>query len=190
MNSSVLKMLVVLTTIGLISGGSLAGVYKKSSPLIEKHRLEELKKAIFDVLPEAKSYKELEKDGFKAYEGLDNSNNPVGIAFEAEGNGFQAKISMMVGIDNQFEKLKGMKVLYQIETPGLGNKIEFDEFRNQFKGLSVKPQIEYVKNKKPEKPNEIQAITAATISSKAVVKILNNEIKKISETFKKTVKVG
>lgn len=184
MNSSVLKMLFVLTTIGLISGGSLAGVYKASFPLIEKHRLEELKKAIFDVLPEAKSYRELEKDGLKVYQGLDDNNNPVGIAFEAEGNGFQAKISMMVGIDNQFEKLKGMKVLYQIETPGLGNKIEFDEFRNQFKGLSVKPQIEYVKNKKPQKPNEIQAITAATISSVAVVKILNKEIKKISETFK------
>ncbi|HJN02651.1 MAG TPA: FMN-binding protein [Nitrospinota bacterium] len=184
MNSSVLKMLVVLTTIGLVSGGSLAGVYKKSFPLIEKHRLEALKKAIFDVLPEAKSYKELEKDGLKAYQGLDDKNNPVGIAFEAEGNGFQAKIVMMVGIDNQFKKLKGMKVLYQIETPGLGNKIEFDDFRNQFKGLSVKPQIGYVKNKKPDKPNEIQAITAATISSVAVVKILNKEIKKMSGTYK------
>ena len=184
MKSSVLKMLVTLTTIGLVSGGSLAGVYKKSFPLIEKHRLEALKKAIFDVLPDAKSYKELNKDGIKVYQGLDDKNNPVGIAFEAEGNGFQAKISMMAGIDNQFEKLKGMKVLYQIETPGLGNKIEFDDFRNQFKGLEVKPQIGYVKNKKPDKPNEIQAITAATISSVAVIKILNKEIKNIEKTFK------
>jgi Na+-translocating ferredoxin:NAD+ oxidoreductase RnfG subunit len=91
---------------------------------------------------------------------------------------------MMVGIDNQFEKLQGMKVLYQIETPGLGNKIEFDDFRNQFKGLEVKPQIGYVKNKKPDKPNDIQAITAATISSVAVVKILNKKIKKMEGSFK------
>ncbi len=184
MNNGVLKMLVVLTTIGLVSGGSLAGVYKASAPLIEKHRLEELKKSIFDVLPEAKSYKELEKDGLKVYQGLDENDNSVGIAFEAGGNGYQGKIDIMVGIDNQFEKLKGMKVLYHIETPGLGNKIEFDDFRNQFKGLSVRPQIEYVKNKKPQKPNEIQAITAATISSVAIVKMLNKEIKKISEIFK------
>ncbi len=184
MNSSALKVIIVLTCIGLISGGSLAGVYKISYPLIEKNRIAELKKAIFDVLPEAKSYKELERNGLKAYYGLDSEENPVGIAFEASGNGFQAKIVMMVGIDNEFEKLKGMKVLQQIETPGLGNKIEFDEFRDQFKGLSATPQIEYVKNKKPEKPNQIQAITAATISSDAVVKILNKEIKVMSKTFK------
>lgn len=184
MKSSVLKMLVVLTGIGLISGGSLAGVYKASAPLIEKHRLAALKKAIFEVLPEAKNYKELEKNGLTAYQGLDEKGNPVGLAFEAEGNGFQAKIVMMVGIDNEFKKLKGMKVLYQIETPGLGNKIEFDDFRDQFKGLSVKPKIEYIKNVKPEKPNQIQAITAATISSVAVVKIINKKIKKIEETFK------
>lgn len=186
MNSNVLKLIVVLTSIGLISGGSLAGVYKLAHPLIEKNRLIELKKAIFEVLPEAKSYKESEKNGLKAYYGLDDKEMPVGIAFEAQGNGFQAKIVMMVGIDNEFEKLKGMKVLYQIETPGLGNKIENESFSMQFRGLSVNPVIEYVKNKKPEKPNEIQAITAATISSSAVVKILNKEIKRMSKTFKGT----
>lgn len=184
MNSGILKMLVVLTAIGLISGGSLAGVYKAASPLIEKNRIEELKKAIFEVLPEAKSYKELENNGLLVYQGLDDDNKPVGIAFEAEGSGFQAKIKMMVGIDNEFDKLKGMKVLYQIETPGLGNKIEFDSFRDQFKGLSVHPEIGYVKNRKPDKPNDIQAITAATISSVAVVKIINKEIKRVSKAFK------
>lgn len=184
MNSSITKMLIVLTSIGLISGGALAGVYKAAFPLIEKNRIEELKKAIFEVLPEAKTYEELEKNGLKVYRGIGEKGEPVGMAFEAKGNGFQAKIVMMVGIDNKFEKLKGMKVLYQIETPGLGNKIEFDDFRNQFKGLSVLPEIGYVKNRKPDKPNEIQAITAATISSVAVVKILNKQIKKMSETFK------
>ena len=177
MNNSVTKMLVALTTIGLISGGALAGVYKAASPLIEKHRIEALKKAIFEVLPDAKEYKEMEIKGIKFYQGLDDKGKPVGIAFEAEGNGFQDKISMMAGIDNNFEKLTGMKVLYQIETPGLGNKIEFDDFRDQFKGLLTNPEIGYVKNVKPDKPNEIQAITAATISSAAVVKILNKQIK-------------
>ncbi len=167
-----------------MSGGALAGVYTLAKPLIEKNRLEALKKAIFDVLPQAKSYEEKEKGGLKAYYGMDGKENPVGVAFEAKGNGFQGKITMMVGIDNKFEKLTGMKVLYQIETPGLGNKIEFEDFTKQFQGLSVSPEIGYVKNVKPDKPNEIQAVTAATISSAAVVKILNKEIKKMSEKFK------
>jgi len=184
MDNSAFKIVGVLTLIGLISGGALAGVYKAASPRIEKHRIAALKKAIFEVLPQAKDYREEEKDGLTAYYGIDDKQNPVGIAFEASGNGFQAKITMMVGIDNKFEKLTGMKVLYQIETPGLGNKIEFEDFTKQFQGLSVSPEIGYVKNVKPDKPNEIQAITAATISSAAVVKILNKEIKKMSEKFK------
>ncbi len=184
MNKTVIRMLLVLTSVGVISGGALSGVYKAAFPRIERHRLEELKRAIFVVLPDAKNYKTLEKNELKVYQGIDETGNPVGIAFEAKGNGFQGKISMMVGIDNQFEKLTGMLVLDQIETPGLGAKIAKDKFQSQFKGLSISPEITYVKNKKPEKPNEIQAITAATISSKAVVKILNRQIKEITETFK------
>lgn len=184
MNKTVLRMLLVLTSIGIISGGALSVVYKAAFPRIERHRLEELKRAIFVVLPDAKDYKTLEKNGLQVYRGIDETGNPVGIAFEAKGNGFQGKITMMVGMDNRFERLTGMLVLDQIETPGLGARIAGDKFQKQFKGLSISPDIAYVKNKKPGKPNEIQAITAATISSKAVIKILNRQIKEITGTFK------
>ncbi len=184
MDKRIIKMIVVLTATAVLSGGILALVYKKAEPLIEANRLRELKKAIFLVLPEAKDYKTVEKKGFNIYIGIDENGSQVGYAFVATGPGFQGKIKMMVGLANDMKTLTGMKVLEQVETPGLGNRISEDTFQGQFKGLSTEPEITYVKNKKPEKPNEIQAITGATISSKSVVAIVNKELKKVVKALK------
>ncbi|NOX97959.1 MAG: RnfABCDGE type electron transport complex subunit G [Nitrospirae bacterium] len=176
------KMVIVLTAVGVISGWTLAMVYKGAAPKIEKQRLKTLKAAIFTVLPQAKSYRTEKKDGLVLYRGLDGEGKPVGIAFKVEGPGFQAKIYLMVGLDNRLEKLLGMQVLESVETPGLGGNITTPEFKDQFKGLVIKPRITYIKNRNPatpKKPGQIDAITGATISSKAVVDMINKGIAKV-----------
>ena len=182
-------MLLVLTVIGAVSGGILAGVFHVADPLIQANREKELKEAIFVVLPEAKDYKILEKGIDKAkvivYQGLDADGRPVGLAFIADGGGFQGNIRIMVGLSVDYLKLKGIKVLEQNETPGLGNRIKEPAFEGQFKGLEIKPKVEYIKYRKPEKPNQITAITGATISSDAVVKNINNAVEKVLKAFPK-----
>jgi electron transport complex protein RnfG len=65
-------------------------------------------------------------------------------------------------------------VLESRETPGLGDKIYKDaEFVSNFSALSIEPEIVTVKKNTRERPNEVDAITGATISSKAVVRIIN-----------------
>ena len=180
------KMIIVLTAVGILSGGTLAKVYKLAAPRIEQQRLKMLKEAIFTVLPEAKDYRTEEKNGVVIYKGLDGEGNPVGIAFEVEGPGFQGKIKLMVGLDIPMERLLGMEVLDSLETPGLGGKITDSEFKDQFKGLTVRPKITYVKNRNPatpKKPGEIDAITGATISSAAVVDMINKKIAKVSKAL-------
>lgn len=186
------KMILVLTVITMFAGGLLSTWDGVTKPRIEAYRLEQLKMAISEVLPAYDHYDEITKDGVILYIGKANdSDEPVGIAFEAVGNGFQGKISIMVGIDKDFSKLSGIKILEQIETPGLGTKIVEDPtnkqdnfwFPNQFKQLLVDPAIEVIKNVKPSKPNEIQAITGATISSKSVVAILNDNISKAKAVY-------
>jgi electron transport complex protein RnfG len=84
-----------------------------------------------------------------------------------------------------------MKVLEQVETPGLGTKIVEDPsnkenpfwFPEQFNGLQIFPQIDVVKNAKPSTPNEIQAISGATISSQAIARILNDNISQIKDQY-------
>ncbi len=85
----------------------------------------------------------------------------------------------MAGIKPDLETLVGIEILESQETPGLGQEITGDEFKAQFKGLMVLPEITYVKNKLPERPNEIQAVTGATVSSSAVCSILNEKIEKL-----------
>lgn len=182
-----LKMFLNLTIVGALSGVILAYVYSFANPLILANKEKELKEAIFIVLPEARDYATIEKTVGKeklvVYRGIGANGEPVGLAFEAEGGGFQGNISIMVGLNLDYLKLKGIKILEQVETPGLGNRIGEPEFENQFKGIEITPKVEYIKNRKPEKPNQIQSITGATISSDSVVKNLNNAIRKVLNAF-------
>lgn len=189
-------MFLTLTVLGVISGLILAGVFRMADPLIKANKEKELKSAIFTVLPGARDYRTIRKTIGKGhgkgkeeeavvYVGLGAEKTPIGIAFKADGNGFQGNVAVMVGLDLDYLKLKGIEVLDQVETPGLGNRIVEPQFKDQFKGVEVKPKIEYIKYRKPEKPNQIQAITGATISSDAVVSNINRAVKRVTGLFKK-----
>jgi electron transport complex protein RnfG len=175
--NKILRMIIVLTVIGLVSGGILAVVYNWSLPKIELNQIRETDAAIFKVLPATKSYKKVAKDDLTYFECFDKEGGRVGTAILCQGNGYQGEIKLMVGVNADLSKFTGMTVLEQVETPGLGAKIAEKRFESQFKELATKPPIEHVKAKAPEKPNEIQAITGATISSRAVVNIINKTVK-------------
>ncbi len=203
MNSVVKQMFVVLVAIGSLSGLVLAGSYKLTRPLIEQHKREELQQSIFVVLPDAKSYEDISTADIQIYKGFTEKNEPAGYAFVAEGPGFQGPIRMIAGIAPDMHTLLGMQVLEQVETPGLGAKIAETNFEQQFNGLSpawpdaisaateagtsqaIPACITYVKNLPPDDPNEIQAITGATISSVAVVNIVNQHLYKLWDAVEK-----
>lgn len=192
--NKIVKMVLVLSITGAVSGGILAQVFHFADPLIQENRKKELREAIFVVLTEAKDYTTLEKGNDKekivVYKGIDADGKLVGIAFIADGGGFQGNIRIMVGLSTDYLKLKGIKVLEQNETPGLGNRIKEPAFEDQFRGLEIKPKVEYIKYRKPEKPNQIQAITGATISSEAVVKNINNAVERVLKNFPQEETVG
>ncbi|MBE7415255.1 MAG: RnfABCDGE type electron transport complex subunit G [Deltaproteobacteria bacterium] len=185
--NGVTKMLLNLIIIGALSGAVLSGVFTAADPMIKANKEQELREAVFYVLPEARDFVKVEKtvgqEKLVVYKGINENGEPVGMAFKADGNGFQANIGLMVGLDLDYLKLKGIEVLDQLETPGLGDRIRDESFKDQFKGLEVKPRIEYIKFRKPEKPNQIQAITGATISSEAVIKNINRAVEKVVANF-------
>lgn len=193
-------MILTLSIVGIISGAALVGVYQYTHPLIEKNKEEALQRAIFEVLPEAKDYdvityntvtKEVllrEKDYRSTtekekvvYRGLDSSGALIGYALEGEGAGYQGEIKIMIGIDPGLNNTIGIEILESVETPGLGAKITSPWFKDQFNNLKILPLVELIKNKLPFKPNQVQAITGATISSQAVVDIVNKTLKQARE---------
>lgn len=186
--NKIVKMFLNLVIVGAFSGVVLAGVFSVADPLIQANKAKELKESIFKVLPEAKDFKTLEKTlgpdtKVIVYLGLDESRKPVGIAFKADGGGFQGNVGVMVGLEMDYLKLKGIEILDQVETPGLGDRIREPSFKDQFKGIEVSPKVEYIKYRKPEKPNQIQAITGATISSNAVVVNINKAVERVLKAF-------
>ena len=181
----VLHMLATLTIIGVLSGALLSEINSWAAPKIEANRKAETERAIFVVQAEATKYKKIENIDFELYEVFNDNNTSLGYALPYEGNGFQGKIRLIVGINKELSNLYGLEVLEQVETPGLGTKVTETPFTNQFKNLLVTPEINSVKGVQPENPNEVQAITGATISSKAIVRIVNEGVKRLKENESK-----
>src|SRR3990172_4994663 len=180
------KIIGVMTLIGFISGGLLAWVFGVANPLIIKHRRQATKEAVSAVLPGAKRISQVSRAGSAIYIGRDAKGGLIGKAFEVEGTGFQGKIKMMVGMDSAFRKILGLKILDNVETPGLGARITEGPFQEQFKGLSGASEVVLLKNQAPDKlKNQIEAITGATISSRAVVAALNDDISKVRKVWAK-----
>ncbi len=175
---AVIHIIATLTVIGIIAGGSLSFVNNWAHPLIEANKKAETEKAIFLVNPEGKSYEKIPNAGFDIYKVKDEANNNIGYSLVYEGNGFQGKIRLMLGLSPDMKKINMYEILEQSETPGLGTKILEDPFKKQFIELEAVPKVEWIKGKAASKPNEIETITGATISSKAIVAIINNALKK------------
>ncbi|MCZ7556250.1 MAG: FMN-binding protein [Bacteroidia bacterium] len=176
---TIISMLVVLSIIGIVSGGGLSMINSWANPLIAANKKADTERAIFLVQPDGKSYEKVEAVKFELYKVFDAAQQPIGYALPWEGNGFQGKIRMMIGLSEDVNTITSIEVLEQVETPGLGTKVTEEPFTSQFKDLTVDPDVAWVKGAPPTKENEIQTITGATISSKAIVAIVNDGMAKL-----------
>ena len=180
---------------GLVSGLILVLIFLGTESRIQKNRAEALRRAVFRVVPGAKTIEPyaLKDDTLVPFEGapgvpteeelvyrgIAEDGTPLGFAIPAEGAGFQDTIKILYGFDPSRRAVIGMAVLESRETPGLGDKIDFDPaFQANFEELKVEPQIELVKKGEKTQPNQVDAITGATISSRAVVTILGQSTKR------------
>jgi len=176
-----------LAIAGLVSGVAIIGIYESTLPTITANKARELREAVFKVLPgvsrmQALVYRdgrivavpEPQKDEPVVYGGYDEQSDFVGYAMPAAGPGFQDTIALLYGYLPGKKQVVGMEILESRETPGLGDKIYKDaEFVAEFSALSIEPEIVAVKKGTSTQPNHVDAITGATISAKAVVRIIN-----------------
>lgn len=182
-----LRLVATLTIAGLFSGISIVLAYRTTLPRIQANQRAALERAVFEVLPGTVRLERLAWDGAKLaageagkgalqesiFAGYDGDDALLGFAVPGAGAGFADTIKLIYGLDPSGGRVLGMKVLESRETPGLGDKIYKDlDFVAEFRALVIDPMIELIKGH-GEKPNQVDAITGATISSRAVVKILN-----------------
>ena len=184
---SSLRLVATLGLAGLLSGLIIVSVYEATLPAIEAYKARVLREAVFKVLPGVDHMQRMVyADGkLVASEGSANDDDAlfagyaadgalVGYAIPTAGPGFQDIIRVLYGYLPDQRQVSGMEVLESRETPGLGDKIYKDPaFVANFDALAVDPEIVAVKKGTKTQPNQVDAITGATISSKAVVRIIN-----------------
>lgn len=184
------RMIIVLTTVGLISGGFLAGVAKMTEERIALNIQAEIEEAIEEVVDDAEvNQKVYEEEDLVVYRELDDEGNLAGFAVQATGVGFQDKITLMFGLDESLTKITGLTIIDQNETPGLGAKIEdWNAFLQFWEDKDATGQLTL---RKPAASTpgellstEINTITAATISSKKVLEIVNFSLDKVRQLVK------
>jgi electron transport complex protein RnfG len=183
-------MIMVLTLVCLISGGFLTGVAKLTKERIALNVQAEIEEAIKEVVDDAEvDQKVYEEEDFVIYRELKEDGDLAGFAVQATGVGFQDKITLMFGLDASLEEITGLTIIDQKETPGLGAKIEDWETFLQF--WENRDATGLLTLRKPPAiaigkllPTEINTITAATISSKKVLEIVNLSMERVRELVK------
>lgn len=187
------KLLATLALAGAAAGLLVVGVYKATLPTIERYSAAKVETAVREVLKNPARWDTLylqngaltkkpsagdnAKELPRAYVGYDESGKQLGAAVTAQEPGFQEEVLLMIGFEPSTGTLIGFKVVEEKETPGLGDKIERDtSFGGQFPGR-VAP-LKGVKARDPSDPSQVQTITGATISSRAVIRIINHAVEK------------
>ncbi len=171
------------------------------SPRIEQNKINKRNRLVGALLPEAKDFVPVEggieiesiqgkKETVEVFRAMSKAGECVGWSFNAIGPGFADKIELVVAVDKDFEKFAGFDVLASNETPGFGNQIKFDYFRDQFKGAPAEDLKLATSGDNTKIDSEIIAISGATISSEAVVDIINNAITQIKKQIQQKGLIG
>lgn len=172
LQSTFKNMVLSLVIICMVAAGALAGVYILTLDIIEAQKAAKQQAAILAVLPEGAEIGEAEIiDGLTVYRATLNGE-PAGAAIQAEADGFGGVQKIMVGFDAE-GNIFNYEVLEHQETPGLGDHI-VEWFKNADKpGQNIigrKATGVFIVSKDG---GEIDAITAATISSRAFLNAVN-----------------
>ena len=188
---STFRLVATLAIAGALAGLLIVLVNQHTKPIIDIYKAEQLRIAVYEVLPGVERYNTYylvddalsltlpegakESEYKRVYVGYDTSDRVQGVAISRGESGFQDVVQIIFGFDPATGKLSGMKVLDSKETPGLGDKIFKDmAFVEQFFAGPETPLVGVKIGAGKGLPNEIDTITGATISSKVVIDIINH----------------
>lgn len=148
---------------------------------------------IFDIMPENDDPQEIKRifdekikqkqiNNTEVYALVEN-NQEVGYAVPINGPGLWGSITGYVGLNKDYSKIIGIEFVTQSETPGLGGRISEDSYKQQFRNIDIEGVTDgnYIISS-PQTGNNVDAITGATQTSAAVVKLINEDLNTFLES--------
>ncbi|GBC61849.1 FMN-binding protein [Desulfonema ishimotonii] len=192
-NNIIQAWLVLILT--LIFGSSLAGIQMTLGPRIEENKINETREKVPELVLGQEAAQKLAESGqaleitplsvvvdkgvkkvsYSVFEAIGPDKKRAGWVVKTRGQGYADRIELLLGLSPDAKKVTGLFILDQKETPGLGNKIVTPEWRGQFIGKATAGSLSVVKGSATA-PDQINAITGATISSDSVTGIINAAI--------------
>lgn len=174
-------MILSLGLIGIVAGGLLGGMYAITKEPIEAAEKRQLTASIAEVAPSFTNSPEadcdiISLDGkdfiiYPAYDG-DRLNGAAVLGYSMDG--FSGEVAVLCGFEANGD-VKDYRVIRHAETPGLGAKMEewFHDPTGARSVIGKNPSVQaFYVTKDKDKGGEIDAITAATISSRAFLGVM------------------
>lgn len=180
----ILKITLNLVVIYLVGGFILALVYAKTSPIMFRNAAIEKERALKELMPAADKIERIGEwyvhEKHAEYFIAKKGDNVIGYIVQSFGKGYSSYIDTLIAVDKDFHVQK-ISILGQKETPGLGDAIEGDGFKKEFQGKDA----EHLTVLKTDTTDYIQAISGATISSRAVAEdAVRNGVEFLMKTLK------
>jgi electron transport complex protein RnfG len=171
-----IKLLAVVLIFSAVSGGLLAALYGGTLERIEYQELLYVRGPALKQVMQGSSNDPL-TDRFKLADGEEERAFYVGVfdgkanvvAFESFGKGYEDEIGVIVGVNLETDKIVGIGITTNKETPGVGKRIETDSaFKSQFEGLPIKDPFKIRGD-----GGQVDAVSGASFSSRGVCGALN-----------------
>ena len=163
----IIKITLNLVIIYIVGGIILTAVYAWTSPIMYRNAAIEKEQALKELMPQADTIEKLGDwtihDKHAEYFICKKGDTVIGYIVQSYGKGYSSYIDTLIAVDKEFT-VQRIDILGHAETPGLGDEIETDSFIDQFRGKD-RDHLQVVKT---ETSDYIQAISGATISSRAV----------------------
>jgi len=160
-----LKLGIILGIICVVAAFLLAGVDIITKPKILAQTKAEEDLSLREVFKQADNFEPVIKDNETVYyKAFDKEGKVIGIAFKASAKGYSSVIESLAGVSKD-GKITAIKIISQNETPGLGSRITDKSFTDKFNGV--------------DNLSKIEAITGATISSRAVINSVNKKFEEL-----------
>ncbi len=171
---NIIKLSLTLALVGIISALLLTAARNVTDPIIQDRREADYRAALEDFFPGFDHFEteELEEGQFDLI--YDDDGDLIGIMATVAALGYDGDINYNLALDSEGE-IVGVRIISHTETPGIGDVIERDSFKEQFAGKSFEDPI--------TSGDDVDIISGATVSTAAMINSIRQTTVVVAENF-------
>lgn len=170
----IIRLSLTLAVVAIVSAALLTSVYNVTDPIITQRQEEEYRQALDNFFPGFERFETETSDQGQFDLIYDENDDLMGIMATAEAMGYDGGIRYNLAVDGEGE-IFGLRIVAHTETPGIGDVIERDSFKEQFFGKTYEDPI--------AAGDDIDIISGATVSTVAMINSVRQTIGVVSESY-------